>query len=141
MNLPRTKGVRQNPRQSRYFSESFKREKVKQLEQNLIRVTDICREYQVSKTSVYRWLDKYSVLRTKKVRQVIEPMSDSKKIKALRQKVAELERLIGQKQIEIEFKDKLIEIAEEMYDVDIKKKLGSQLSSGSGATEIDTHSK
>lgn len=136
-----SKGVRRNPRQSRYFSESFKREKVKQLEQNLIRIADICKEYQVSRSAVYKWLDKYSTMRPKGIRQVIEPMSDSKKIKALREKIAALERLVGQKQIEIEFKEKLIEIAEEMYDVDIKKKLGSQLSSGSGATETDTSSR
>ena len=37
-------------------------------------------------------------------------------------KIAELERKLGnQKQIELEFKDKMIEIAEEMYRVDIKK--------------------
>jgi len=52
---------------------------------------EVKREYQVSSTSVYGWLDKYSVLHAKKVRQVIEPMSDSKKIQALRQKIAELE--------------------------------------------------
>ena len=138
MEEKRKKGVRQNPRQSRYFSESFKRSKVKHLEQNLVSVTDISREYEVSRSAVYKWLDKYGTMRRKAVRQVIEPMSDSKKIKVLREKIAELERLVGQKQIELEFKDKLIEIAEEMYDVDIKKKLGSQLSPGSGATKTDT---
>jgi len=132
------KGVRTNNRQTRYFSESFKREKVKQLESNLIRVTDISREYEVSRSAVYKWLNKYSILRPKGVRQVIEPMSDSKKLQDLRKKIAELERLLGQKQVELEFKNKLIDVAEEMYEVDIKKKLGSQLSSGTGVTEAHT---
>lgn len=137
MEKQKGRGVRENPKRSRYFSESFKREKVKQLELNLVSVTELSREYQVSRSAVYKWLNKYSRLRPKGVRQVIEPMSDSKKIKALRQKISELERLVGQKQIEIEFKDKLIQIAEELYEVDIKKKLGSQLSSGSGETKND----
>ena len=68
-------------------------------------------------------------------------MSDAHKIKELKKKIEELERLVGQKQIQLEFKDKMIEIAEEMYKVDIKKKLGSQLSSGSGSTEGNTDGK
>jgi transposase len=68
-------------------------------------------------------------------------MSDAHKIKELKKKIEELERLVGQKQIQLEFKDKMIEIAEEMYKVDIKKKLGSQLSSGSGSTEENTDGK
>ena len=67
-------------------------------------------------------------------------MSDSQKIKELRKKIEELERLVGQKQIQLEFKDKMIELAEEMYRVDIKKKLGTQRSSGSGSTEKNTPS-
>jgi hypothetical protein len=35
----------------------------------------------------------------------------------------------------------MIEIAEQMYKVDIKKKLGSKLSSGSGSTEKSTGGK
>jgi hypothetical protein len=35
----------------------------------------------------------------------------------------------------------MIELAEEMYQVDIKKKLGSKLSSGSGSTETNTGGK
>ena len=68
-------------------------------------------------------------------------MSDAHKIKELRKKIEELERLVGQKQIQIEFKEKMIEMAEEMYRVDIKKKLGSQLFSGSGSTEKNTGGK
>jgi transposase len=41
----------------------------------------------------------------------------------------------------IEFKDKVIELAEETYGVDIKKKLSSKLSSGTGQTDHDTPGK
>jgi hypothetical protein len=68
-------------------------------------------------------------------------MSDAHKIKELKKKIEELERLVGQKQIQLEFKEKMIELAEEMYQVDIKKKLGSRLSSGSGSTEKNTDGK
>ena len=122
------------PRNNRYFSEDLKRAKVKELERNLVSVTEISREYQVSRTSIYRWIYLYSTNRKRQERQIVERMSDTRKIKDLQDRIKELERIVGQKQIQIDFKDKMIEIAEEMYDVDIKKKLSSKPSSGSGKT-------
>lgn len=120
---------------SRYFSESFKMKKVREIERNLVSVLEVSREYEVSATAVYKWLDKYSLYRKRQVRQVIEPMSDTQKIKDLKAKIKELEQVVGQKQIQLEFKEKMIELAEQMYQVDIKKKLGTKLSSGSGSTD------
>ena len=114
----------------RYFSESFRQAKVKEIERNLTTVVAVCREYEVSRSAVYKWIDKYSLFRKRQIRQIIEPMSDTQKIKEVQAKIKELERLVGQKQIQLEFKEKMIEIAEEMYKVDIKKKVGSRLSSG-----------
>ena len=125
----------------RVFSESFKKSKVREIERNLTSVRMVSKEYEVSVAAVYKWLYKYSFLRSKQVRQIIEPMSDTQKIKELRTKIQELERLVGQKQIEIEFKEKMIELAEQMYSIDIKKKLGSKLSNGSGSTEKSTGGK
>lgn len=99
---------------------------------------DVCREYEVSSWAVYKWIYKYSRYRQKQVRLIIEPMSDTNKIKELEKKVRELERLVGQKQIQLEFQNKLIEVAEEMYSVDIKKKLGSELSKDSGQNGKNT---
>jgi hypothetical protein len=74
----------------------------------------------------------------KEHRQVIEPKSDTRRIKLLEERIKELERVVGQKQLLIEFKDKMIEIAEATYGVDIKKKVGSKLSSGTTSTEKNT---
>jgi hypothetical protein len=76
----------------------------------------------VSRASVYKWIYKYSVMAKKQVKQVVEAKSDTQKIKALEERIKELERIIGQKQLLLEFKDKMIEIAEADYGVDIKKK-------------------
>jgi len=121
-------------RQNRYFSEEIKRQKVDDLERNLVTISELCREYGVSRTSVYKWIYKYSVNRKRQERQIVEKLSDTRKIKGLEDKIRDLERIIGQKQIQLDFKDKMIEIAEEMYQIDIKKKCGSKLSSGSGET-------
>jgi len=77
---------------------------------------------------------KYSIKFRKGEKQVVEKKSDTRKIIELKERIKELERIIGQKQILLEFKDKMIELAEEKYKIDIKKKLDSKSSSGSGST-------
>jgi transposase len=126
---------------NRRFSEDFKKGKIKELERNIVSISDICKTYSVSRTSIYKWIYKYSIMAKKNVRQVVEAKSDTKKIQALEERIKELERLVGQKQILLEFKDKMIEIAEKTYGVDIKKKAGSKPSSGSISTKKNTGTK
>jgi transposase len=126
---------------NRRFSEDFKKRKVLELERNLASISDICKTYSVSRTSIYKWIYKYSIMAKKNVRQIVEAKSDTKKIQALEERIRELERLVGQKQILLEFKDKMIEIAEKTYGVDIKKKASSKPSSGSTSTKKDTDTK
>jgi transposase len=123
---------------NRSFSEEFKREKVRELERNISSVSDICKTYTVSRTSVYRWIYKYSAMAKKQVKQIVEAKSDTRKIRALEERIKELERIVGQKQLLLEFNEKMIEIAEATYGVDIKKKVGSKLSSGTTSTEKST---
>lgn len=126
------------PQYQRSFSDDFKRKKIRELERNITSVSDICKTYSVSRTSVYKWIYKYSNMAKKQVKQVVEAKSDTNKIKALEERIKELERVVGQKQLLLEFKDKMIEIAEDTYGIDIKKKVGSKLSSGTTTTGKNT---
>lgn len=128
-------------RYNRYFSEDFKKQKVRDLERNLVGISELCQEYQLSRTSVYNWLYKYSKMVKKGERQIVERKSDTRKMQEMRERIKELERVVGQKQLQIEFQQKMIELAEQTYDVDIKKKLSSKLSCGSGQTDQDTPGK
>lgn len=127
-------------RKRRHFSESFKRKKVQEIETGQSKISEICKQYQVSRTNVHRWKEKYGSMRNKKEKLVVESESDTRKLIELQNRVAELERLLGRKQILLEFKDKQIEIAEQMYNVDIKKKLGQALYDSFMRTEKDTPS-
>ena len=128
-------------RQNRYFSNDIKKKIVQDLEKNLTSVIEVCKVYNVSRTSVYRWVYKYSIMAKKQHKQVVEPKSDTQRIKLLEDKIKDLERVVGQKQLLLEFKDKMIEIAESTYDIDIKKKVGSKLSSGSTLTGKNTETR
>ena len=120
---------------TRTFSEEFRRKKVEEIESRISTVSEISREYEVTKAAIYKWLHKYSQHMKKKERVIIESESDTRKISDLKKQIADLERLVGQKQIQIDFMSKLIDIAEESYQIDIKKKFGGKGSSGSGNIE------
>lgn len=122
-------------RQQRHFSENFKKEKVREIEIGISKVADICKQYEVTTTNVYRWIHKFGSMKQKNERLIVESQSDTKELLDLKKKIAELERIVGQKQILLDFKDKMIEIAEETYKVDIKKKFGTRPSDTTGLTE------
>lgn len=124
-------------RHNRYFSTEFKMKKVKEIETGRSRISEICKEYEVSHTSVYRWIKKYGRPKDRNERIIIESKSDTQLIQNLRSKIAELEQLVGQKEVLLSFKDKMLDYAQEYCGVDIKKKFLNGASTSSGKTGED----
>ena len=113
-------------RRRRTFSIAFKEEKVKQIERKQVTVRQICKLYNVSDTSVYNWISLYGSYKQKGERIVVEKESEGKKTEELLKKVAELEQLLGQKQVEVEYLKKVLEFSSELTKIDLKKKYKSQ---------------
>ena len=122
--------------QRRVFSEALKKKIVGDYEQGKASVAQISREYEISKVTVYRWLDQYSVYSKQGAKLIVELKSESYRSKELEKKVKELEAALGRKQLEVEFLNKLIEVVGNDIGVDIKKKGSSALSIG-----LDTNRK
>jgi transposase-like protein len=122
-------------RRNRIFSEDFKRQKVREIEQRISTVSEVSKAYQVRCGNIYKWIEKYSSTYKKGVRLVVEMESETKNKITLQAKIAELERIVGQKQLMIDFQAKMIDLAEEVYHIDIKKKFESKPSSITGKTE------
>jgi transposase len=118
--------------QRRVFSESLKKKIVGDYEQGKASVAQISREYHISKVTVYRWLDQYSVYSKQGAKLIVEMKSESYRSKELEKKVKELEAALGRKQLEVEFLNKLIEVVGKDIGIDIKKKGSSTLSTGLG---------
>lgn len=57
------------------------------------------------------------------------------KLKELQNRIAELEQALGQKQMNIDYLEKMIELAKEQYDIDIKKNSNTPQSGGSKTTK------
>ena len=108
-------------RERRYFSEDFRRSRVKEYESDQTSVSEICRAYQVSRAAVYKWIQQYSAHYRKGIVKVVEEKSETKKRLALEKKVGELEQFIGQQQVQIKYYEKLLEMLEQRYNVDFEK--------------------
>src|SRR5579872_3821963 len=89
-------------RQKRFFNETFKRSKVSEIERNILSIAELCKEHEVSRSAVYKWIYKYSLMRKQENRQVIEPESETRKVLLLKQQVSEMQRVIGEKQLKLD---------------------------------------
>ena len=118
-------------RTRRYFSETFKKEKVQELIDKRTTIQKLSDLYGLSRTSVYNWLYQYSPHYEQKSRQVVEMESESQKTQFYQNRVAELERIVGQKQLEIDFREKLIALASAELGIDLKKNFSTQVLNGS----------
>lgn len=106
----------------RIFSDEFKKEKVMEIEQGQQSIAQISSMYAVSRKSVYQWLYRYGNKYKKGVRMVVEKASESAKTAVIAGRLSELERLLGQKQVEIEYLNRVIEEGNQLLGCDLKKK-------------------
>lgn len=105
----------------RRFSTAFKKEKVELLDQGKISVKELSEIYEVSPTAIYYWKQKYSRLE-KTERIVVEKISEETKNRELLKRVAELERIIGKKQMELDYYKTTIEVLSEEAGENLSKK-------------------
>ena len=113
--------MKQTDKRHRHFSTAFKKEKVALLDEGKISVKDLSRIYEVSVTSIYNWKRKYSKYKPTE-RIVVEKISEEKKNVELLTRIAELERIIGKKQLEIDYYKTTLELISETAGEDLKKK-------------------
>jgi transposase len=123
---------------NRSFSDVFRKEKVKEITEKRVTIQQICDLYGVSRTSVYKWIYLYSPHHHRSSKQVVQMESEATKTQQLLHKVAELERIVGQKQMEIDYLNQLIVISSEELSVDLKKNFARKTSNGSADTPICT---
>src|SRR5882672_10090531 len=117
-------------RERRIFSEELKKRAVKDLVNRRSSIKSLMAEHQISANTVYRWLYKYSAAHKQKCTLVVQMKSEATKSNELQQRIAELESIVGQKQLEIDFLNKLLEIGSAEMGFDLKKSFSSPPSNG-----------
>lgn len=122
-------------RQSRRFSPTLRQEVVKLIETGKISVAAASREYHVSASTIYVWIYRYSSYNQKGAILVVDKKSRTQTTEELQKRIAELERAVGHKQMQLDYYEKFIEFANEEVGFDIKKKYGPAVSGGSSPTK------
>ncbi len=128
-------------RERRIFSEEVKKKAVKDLTSKRTTIKALMNEHQVSHQAIYTWLYKYSPYHDQKCTLVVQMKSEETKNSELQKRVAELERVVGQKQLEIDFLNKLLDIGSSELGFDLKKNFNIPPSNGTGGTDKSKASK
>ena len=104
-----------------YYPEHFKIKVVKEIEQGFWSKESARRRYGIpGKTTVLSWCRKYG-------REDYPYMPKKQRLPGEKDKrIIELEALLKQKQMAIDALESLIEVANEMYGTDLKKKVGTR---------------
>lgn len=113
----------------------LKKKIIRDIDEGKTNVTGASREYQVSLVAIYKWLKKYSAHLHPSTTIVMQMDSEQYRSRELEKKIAELESVIGRKQMEIDYLNKLIELAGEDLGIDLKKNINTVASVGSGNTK------
>lgn len=122
-------------KQRRVFSEAIKKQVVHGIESGKHSVREVSRELGTHDQTIYRWIYRYSRYLAKNKVMVIEDNSEGFRTKELEKRLKEAEAALGRKQMEIDFLNKMIELANEEFKTDIKKNLANQPSVGSKHTK------
>lgn len=122
-------------RKLRVYPEDLKKELVATFESGKFSVLQLEKLYGIPNVSIYNWIYKYSSFNDKGYRVMESKSSTSNKLKELSQKVRDLEQAIGQKQIMIDYLEKMIELAKTDLNIDIKKNYSTPPSAGSASAK------
>lgn len=122
-------------RRKRLYSEDFKQRILQLFESGQRTVLELTREYDLREQTVYNWIYKYSKYNKKGVQIVEIKNSQQSKIKQLEQQVKELQRIVGRKQIRIDYLEKMVDLAGEHYGIDLKKNSTTPPCGGSKPTD------
>ena len=119
----------------RRYGETFKKSLVQDFESGRYSVLQLSRLHGVAFQTIYNWIYRYSQVNEKGVRIMEYSDSSQEKVRALERQLADLQRRLGQKQVELELQHKIIELASEELGIDLKKTFSTPPSGGSKITK------
>lgn len=121
-------------RKRRSYSKDFKKFIVSEYESGKFSVLELSRLHDITFQCIYNWIYKYSLFNKQNTVVVEMKQSSLNKLKAYEKRIKELEQVLGQKQLKIDYLEKIIELSDEHYKTDVKKSFKQQLWNGSEKT-------
>lgn len=86
-----------------------------------ISILSLSKLWGVSQNSIYKWVHKCSPDHTKGTTVDLQKETAAAKLMELHHRIAELERAVGHKQMVVDYRAKLMEIASKELDVDLNR--------------------
>jgi transposase-like protein len=108
-------------RKNRRFSKEFKQRIVEEYEAGKASTKELAFANNISQQTIYKWIYKLSKYNKKGYRVVEKVDSKSELVKKLTKENKDLKSIVGDKQIRIEYLERLIKVAEEELNIDFKK--------------------
>ena len=114
------------------LSEELKLEVVRDYLQNGIDQCQIAKQYGISQQSVSRIIRIFAASNDKSALLMKNNPTDNQaeEIKALRAEILELKKKLHQETMRADFYDTMVDVAEEMFNIEIRKKAGTGQSKG-----------
>lgn len=110
------------------YSSAFKQKVVTEIESGVYTVGEVERVYGVTRATIYEWLRRfgkdYLINRTVRVQM----RGEADRVKELEKEKQKLEAALAQAHLKILALESTIESAEELFNVDLKKKFGTPAS-------------
>lgn len=113
-------------RQRRVFTEAFRQQQVRLIEQKQSTVSEVSRRYQVSRSAVYKWLSKYGKSSDSRHFTVVGSGQDVDRLLTVEKKHKELQALFGEQQVKLIRLEHLLDLAKEQLGADFEKKCDSR---------------
>ena len=107
-------------KEMRYFTEEARKAIVQEIDNGLSKA-EASRKYKVSQASIYKWIRNYSGKYRAPLVTVVEHQSDSQKNKTLTAELSKAYESLGRTQTENMLLHKIIELASEHFEMDLKK--------------------
>jgi transposase len=124
--ISKSASVVQPRKETRYFSEEARKAIVQEMEKNKMSKAEAARKYKVSQTSIYKWIRQYSAKYQSSLITVVEHQSDSVKNKSLELELEKAYEMLGRLQAEKMLLEKIVDLADEHYETDLKKSFASK---------------
>ena len=110
---------------------------VRRIELGTINVTTASREYGVSKTSIYRWLNQYSRILKSSEMMIMGKKDLDKDKQALENELQRVYAELAKKQLQVELMERVVAAASREVGYDLKKKCSP--GSSVGISDIETN--
>ena len=122
------------------YSEAFKNKVLQEIEEGHLSQAEVRRKYGLKyNMTIRRWIKqlgkKHLLNRTVRI-EIPDEINPSDIIKQLKAEKQQLESALAQSQLKVIGLESLVEVAEEKYGIDIKKKFGTRQPNGAGQKPV-----